>query len=351
MKSRYTIKNILFTTLWIAVGAGVVVLLVAAIRKKDAQHCIGIEINIRGVNNNFFVDKSDILNSITAIAGGNPVGRSIGSFNLKAMEKELRKNTWVRSAEMFFDNNAILEVRVDEREPVARIFTSAGTTFYIDNDGAVLPLSEKFSARLPVFTNFPSGSGSLLKADSNLLNDIKMVSLAIQKDSFRMAMIEQVEITSQRTFEMIPKIGNQVIVFGDASAAEDKFNKLQLFYKEVMVKAGWNYYSIINLQYANQVVAKRRGAEDITADSMRTLQIMHMIATSAEKQANDSLQTMLQETEHAVTDSSMVQQSIERDDNIEPTNIPAPVQKTDAVMQGKKVSPVKKSKITMPKKK
>ncbi|MBK7308030.1 MAG: hypothetical protein IPI88_14010 [Chitinophagaceae bacterium] len=122
----------------------------------------------------------------------------------------------------------------------------------------------------------------MAKADSNLLGNIKMISLAIQKDSFSMAMIDQVDITAQRLFEMIPKIGNQLIVFGDATEVNTKLQKLKIFYKEVMVKAGWNSYSVINLQYKNQVVAKRKGAEDVAADSLRTLQIMKMIAERAQ---------------------------------------------------------------------
>ncbi len=314
-KRRYSIKMILLTTLWVAIGAGIAVLLVAAIRKKDAQYCKGIEIEIRGVDNNYFVDKTDILNSITFIANGNPVGKTVGSFNLRTMERELQKNDWVKSAELFFDNNEILQVIVNEREPVARVFSTTGTSFYIDREGAMLPLSDKFSARLPVFTNFPSDKIVLSKMDSALLKDIKSIGLAIQKDSFRMAMIEQVDITPQRTFEMMPKIGNQLIVFGDASAAEEKFAKMELFYKQVMMKAGWSYYSVINLQYKGQVVAKRRGAEDSAADSLRTLQVMQTIAANAEKQSSDSLQTMLQDNDKNTVDSSMIQHSIQRDEN------------------------------------
>ena len=92
-------------------------------------------------------------------------------------------------------------------------------------------MSEKFSARLPVFTNFPSDKRILAKTDSSLLADIKTISLALQKDSFNMAMIDQVDITSQRLFEMIPKIGNQLIVFGDATDVDAKLQKLKLFYR------------------------------------------------------------------------------------------------------------------------
>lgn len=219
---------------------------------------------------------------------------------------------------MFFDNNEVLKVIVQEREPIARVFTTTGTTFYIDNDLTMLPLSDKFSARLPVFTNFPSDKKVLSKADSSLLGDVKAISLALQKDSFSMAMIDQVDITAQGMFEMIPKIGNQLIVFGTATDIDAKLEKLKLFYKEIMMKAGWNNYSVINVQYRNQVVAKRKGAEDVAADSLRTLQIMQMIAARAQQQANDSLLQIIQPDNNRNTvDSTMIQQSIQRDDNDE----------------------------------
>ena len=336
----------MLATFWVALGGATVFLLVAAIKSKPAKHCKKIEINIYGVSNNFFVDKKDILNTITAIEKTNPVGKTIGSFNLKKLEAALEKNVWIKSAELFFDNNEILNVTVQEREPIARVFTSTGSTFYIDDELAMLPLSEKFSARLPVFTNFPSDKSILAKADSNLLGDIKTISLAVQKDSYSMAMIDQIDITSQRLFEMIPKIGNQLIVFGDATDVDTKLQKLKLFYKEVMVKAGWNNYSVINVQYKNQVVAKRKGAEDVAADSLRTLQIMKFIAERARQLANDSLQIIQQDNNRNTVDSTMIQQSIQRDDSDEPAaasetpNQPA-VQNTPPVINNVKPETVK----------
>jgi len=315
MASKKTILHWVFTILWLAIGAGTIVLLVAAIKKKDAQQCSGVSINIDGISNNFFVDKKDIINAITTIVGGSPIGKTISAFDLREMEKILQQDVWIKTTQIFFDNNNRLMVHVLEREPLARIFTTEGTTFYIDNSLAILPLSEKFSARLPVFTGFPSDKIVLSKIDSVLLRDILTISLAIQKDTFRTAIIDQVDITAQRNFEMIPKIGNAVIVFGDANNLDEKFNKLQLFYQQVMVKAGWNKYSSINLQYKGQIVAKRKGAEDKSSDSLRTLQLMQVIADNAEKQASDSLHTIVADNENNTTNSNIVEQSMERDYN------------------------------------
>jgi len=320
---RYNIKKILFAILWLTVGVGTTVLLVAAMHNKDQKKCRGVVIKISGIENNDgpkFVDEEDILNTVKTICSGDPNNKSIGSFDLNKMEAELEKSKWVKNAELFFDNNEVLKVNLQEREPVARVFTTGNTSFYVDTALAMLPVSDKFSARLPVFTGFPSDKMVLTPADSGLLNDVKNISLAIQKDSFIMAMIDQVDITAQQNFEMIPKMGHQLIVFGNAADAESKISRLKLFYQQVMIKAGWNKYSVINVQYKNQVIAKIKGAEDKTADSVRALQMMQVIAANAQKQAEDSLQTIIQDNNNNTADSSMIQQSIQREDNFETSN-------------------------------
>jgi cell division protein FtsQ len=314
---KQKILNGLLTTLWLSIGVGTIVLLVAAMQKKDAQACKGIDINIYGVSNNFFVDKNDVLKSITSISGGNPLGKAIGAFKLNVMESELQQNVWVKNAQLFFDHESVLRVNVYEREPIARIFTTTGTTFYIDSAIKMLPLSDKYSARLPVFTGFPSDRTILSAADSSLLRDIMTMSLAIQSDSFRMAMIEQVDISADRSFTLVPKLGNNTILFGDASDAENKFKKLQLFYGEVIPKAGLNKYSVINLQYKNQVVAKIKGVDDIAADSLRTLLILQQIAENASKLASDSIQIIQQDNEQNTTNPNLINESIERDEMLE----------------------------------
>jgi hypothetical protein len=221
---------------------------------------------------------------------------------------------WIRNAELFFDNNEILRVDLYEREPLSRIYSTDGKSFYIDSSLKILTISEKFSARLPVFTGFYNRSVRLTKADSSMLRAIINISTLMQADSFLMAMVEQVDITPAGSFEMVPKIGNQLIVFGDAMDAEEKFSKLKLFYKEVITKAGWSKYSIINLQYKNQVVAKIKDAVDKSSDSLRTLQIMQLIAERAASQASDSVQTFMQDTERNSADSSLIQQSMQRDE-------------------------------------
>lgn len=287
MSIKFNIRQILGLAFWIILGSGTVVLLVAAINKRNHKHCAGVDITITGVENNYFIEKEDVIKILQKVEPG-AEGRALNSFDLSKLENELGKNEWIKKAELFFDNNEILKINVIEREPVARVITSTGRSFYIDTALTRLSLSDKFSARLPVFTNFPE-SKILSRSDIDLLRSIRNIGDFILRDSFWMAQIEQVDITANNTFEMIPKLGNQVIIFGDGNLYQEKFNNLLLFYKNVESRIGWNKYSKINVQYKNQVIGVRRGAQDVIQDSIRALQLMRDMLTTALKQTNDSL--------------------------------------------------------------
>lgn len=234
-----------------------VVLLIAAMRKRDDKICNGLAIEILDTKNDLFTDKNDIRGMIRHMM---PTikGESLAHFNLRQMEQTLEGNVWIKDAELFFDNNEVLQVKIIERNPLARIFTTGGTSYYIDDEYVRLPLSSRFSARLPVFTNCPLDKTKWNTADSILLLQIKSISEFIAADSFWIAQIEQVDYSKQKQFELFPKIGDHVIVLGDGFNLESKFRKLYVFYKEVLAKVGWNTYDTVYVEYKGQVVATRK---------------------------------------------------------------------------------------------
>lgn len=308
------ITKILVTLSWAVVALLCVWLLIAAVGRQQSDVCKEVVINITGNGSNFFLDKKDVLQIINSQNAGSTVGKKIAAINLSQLENELRKDTWVKEVQIYFDNNKKLIVSLEEKMPVARIFTLQQSSFYLDSSLNLLPLSAKFSARLPVFTNFPAEKNSLSKADSALLKQIKKLSIAINNDDYIMAMIDQVDINAAREFEMIPKIGNQLILFGDANDSKQKFDKLKVFYRGVITKVGWSKYSSINLRYENQVVAVIRGKEEIKADSLRALALLEEIAKKAEVEAVQENLKLLPEIKPTATDNSIIQQSIEREE-------------------------------------
>ena len=314
MFEKNKLKKILTISLWSLLGLAGIALLVAALNKKHETVCTGIDIEIGGVNNNFFINKQDIIVLLQNSTGEMIKGRRINDFNLDTMEMEIKKDVWINKAELYFDKNGVLKVSITEKDPVARIFCIDGSSYYIDNNKNMLPLSDRHAARLPVFTNFPTPLKVLSVKDSALLEDVKTLSLFIQKDAFLMAIIDQVNINNDRKFELIPKIGEQVITFGEVSGMEAKFEKLKLFYKKVIPVYGWSRYNRINLEYKGQVVATIKGIDDVAADSVQTIQLMKALATYSSLMASDTTQSMLSDNEHNTTNPELINKSIQREE-------------------------------------
>ncbi len=224
--------------------------------------------------------------------------KNISSVKLRILETALEKNPWVKNAEMFFDNNQVLHVEIEERKPIARVFSSGGNSFYVDSNGFRLPLSEKLSARVPVFTSFPSDKTILSEPDSLMLLQIVQLGKFIAADSFWMAQIAQIDITPKATFEIIPTIGDQTISIGNADDLENKFNRLYTFYKQAWLQNGMNAYEKLDVQFDNQVVAIRKGASKAWMDSAKSKQVMNdllktnLAKDSAVVAAKDSAKTI-----------------------------------------------------------
>src|SRR5258708_4397556 len=116
---KYNWKKIVTGTLWVLAGIGAIVLLGAAMQKKNQKLCTDIKIEITGVERHMFIDEKDVLDILNA--GGSITGNKISALNLRQMEMVVEKNPWVRNAEMFLDNNQVLQVKIEERQPVARV--------------------------------------------------------------------------------------------------------------------------------------------------------------------------------------------------------------------------------------
>ena len=85
----------------------------------------------------------------------------------------------------------------------------------------------------------------------------------IQNDTVLNPLIEQIYINNENEIELVPRIGDQIILLGDAGNLENKFNKLLTFYRKGLNKIGWTAYSKINLKYENQVVVMKKGSETV----------------------------------------------------------------------------------------
>jgi cell division protein FtsQ len=265
---------------WITVSAVSLVLLIAAIHTKNNKVCKGINVEINGAGNNFFVDAKQVTKILTSTETIKE--EPIENINLRMLEERLKTDNWIADADLFFDNNEVLQAVVVEKDPVARIFTVDGGSFYIDSTCEHLPLSDKLSARVPMFTNFPTDRTRLSRPDSELMASVKELALFIQGDDFWKAQVSQIDITPDG-FEVVPTIGNHIVLFGDGEDYKEKFDRLFSFYKQVSTQVGFDKYEKIDVRFKGQVIATKKGTSATAVDTSKAKEVLVDLLTQSKK--------------------------------------------------------------------
>ncbi len=263
-------KKILNIGIWVLLAIGLVVSLGFAGYEQSTMPCSGIGVKIDHEHENFFVDEADIQ-TLLLDRGDTLIGQSLSAINYDELEQLIMKNPVVEDVQVYADLHGKLNVEVKQRTPLVRVFNNLGESFYIDEYGHLMPLSEKYTSRVIVANGFIKDSyhntyamnlGELATVDSlsktTLLDDIYLVAKRFENDEFWSAQIQQIWVNENQELVLIPRVGNHKIVIGDTENLERKLNKLMIFYKEGLNKTGWNQYSVINLKYKNQVVCTKR---------------------------------------------------------------------------------------------
>jgi cell division protein FtsQ len=288
MNIKNSLKKFFMIILWCLLGGSGLALLVAAINAKNSSLCNGMDIEINGGSKAFFLNKKEVANMLESEGISDLHKKKVVSFDLLKMEAILRRNSWIRDAQCYFDNTQMLKVRVQERVPVARLFTTGNNSYMIDSAGIQMALGERNAFRLPVFTGYPSEKFGL-KHDSALNRQIRDLAIFLNNNSFWSDQVQEINISSNKTFRLIPLIGSQIIEFGDGSDFENKFQKLFIFYKEVLAKTGFEYYKNISVAFQNQVIATRKQGSISRADSVQARKNVMEFIRLAQKMQSDTV--------------------------------------------------------------
>jgi cell division protein FtsQ len=255
--------------LWSLLFAGAVFLLGFTNYEHQDSVCRNLYIRIDYGQADVLVTTADI-DSLILKTNGRIKGKSLWQINTEKIEKPVRSQPYVESASVYMTYNGDVIVDVIQRKPILRIITNGYQSLYIDGKGEFLPLNPNNPARVIVATGFISDS-LLRKAPHNiesLLNDssgnagnlasLYRLALFLAGDPFFRAQIEQIYVRQDGDIELIPKVGDQVILLGNTNDLDDKFRRLYVFYRLGLNETGWNKYNLINIKFKNQVVCSKR---------------------------------------------------------------------------------------------
>jgi cell division protein FtsQ len=264
-------KKILITVLWIIAISGLMTSLAFVSKKEKQIKAENMEIFIEESGENEFVNEEDIKTFFNE-RRDSILNAELKNININRLEKVLNNHPAVENAEMSVDVNGNVKVNIKQRTPLVRVFNMDGESYYLDTKSKLMPLSDKFTARVLVVNGFvfepyarrymfsasEIGKNEIFK-EVSVLDDIYEMADYISKDTVLLSLVQQLSINKDKEFELFPAVGDHKIVFGKAEDIAEKFENLKVFYKEGLNKTdNWNKYSTISLKYKNQVVCTKK---------------------------------------------------------------------------------------------
>ena len=165
-------------------------------------------------------------------------------LDLEELERSLSKQEMIQEADVFVSVDGVLKAVVKQKIPVGRVFNEAGS-FYIDYEGNKMPLSENYTARVPLL----SGKITVLKKEK--LSELLRM---IDEDEFLKKNIIGVQVLPNGSLVMANRNYGFQIDFGRTINIERKFKNYKAFFQKAVLDSTLNKYKRINLKFTKQVV-------------------------------------------------------------------------------------------------
>lgn len=192
-------------------------------------------------------------------------------IDVKALEAQFDANPSVKKSEVYTTLSGNLYVDIEQRTPIARVFTPMGS-FYLDQEGYVMPLSDKYTAQVIVVNgylpikyeqvegrNFGSWNNEVSKGKQEYkLYQAFTLAKKFNEVPFWDAQFKQIYFREDGDIELVPAVGNHLILLGGVDDLDLSLTKLMILYKEGLSKTGWNHYKLINLKYKDQIVCIKK---------------------------------------------------------------------------------------------
>lgn len=269
MKMKINFKKILTITGWVCFSISMLFLLGFVNQKQAELKCSDVLVVMKGDMGHEFVDKNDVLK--LANSKGKLIGKSVGTINTALLEKIILSNPFIEDVEVYSSIGGVLHIDLIQRNPIVRIINKNDEQYYIDQTGAFMPVSDRYTPPALVANGYIFNTYSEMnvnigtpKSDTSstkiprTIEQIYVLAQFLETDSFWSANTEQIYVNEFQELELIPRVGDHKILLGDTTNLSEKMSNLFVFYREGLNKIGWNKYSIINLKYKDQIVCTKK---------------------------------------------------------------------------------------------
>jgi len=183
--------------------------------------------------NKLLIEKNQDLKTLTKV-----------DLDLNKLEKSISRHKMIQKVDVFVSVDGVLKAVVKQKTPLGRVFDETGS-FYIDYEGNKMPLSDNYTARVPLI----SGEIAVVKKEK-LSEVLKMIA----QDDFLKKNIIGIQVLPNGSLIMVNRNYDFQIDFGRTINIERKFKNYKAFFQKAVLDSTLNKYKRINLKFTKQVV-------------------------------------------------------------------------------------------------
>ncbi len=224
---------------------GIVVFLFAFASNRNANKSVSKPIVKFIGDNNLFIT-NETVSKLLIQNYGSVKNVPKETLDLNKLENALKSNPMIKTAEVYVAVNGTLNAEIEQKTPIARVSTNA--SYYIDDEGLYMPLSNNYSARVPLVTGH---------VEKNNLKNIYKVANKIIDDEFLKTNVIEIHQNADKSISLRLRQCNFLVQLGDVNFLDKKINNLKAFYQKSIKEKTLDNYSKVNLQFDNQVVCTK----------------------------------------------------------------------------------------------
>jgi cell division protein FtsQ len=165
---------------------------------------------------------------------------------LRKIEQQLQDNPMVRDAQVYVSIDGTLGAKIEQRKPIGRV--SASPDYYLDADGKKMPLSNVYSARVPIITGI----------SKNNFSELTPLLLKINEDEFMKLSVVGLNQSADGDIDLKLRKMDFKVLFGKPINIDKKFQNFKAFYKKTKQDSTLYGYNTVNLKFESQVVATKK---------------------------------------------------------------------------------------------
>lgn len=181
-----------------------------------------------------------------------------------SLVKKLESDPWTTEVRASINLKGVLDVSVEECDPVMRVYNINNKSVYLDHEGNIYPENKNYTPHLLIasgYAKFPVDKLGNVEDEIYAGTDLPLlhkIMKSVIADDYAKNCVRQVYVDRNKNYIFSLNNTDIFVIFGDCNDIEDKLFKMKHFFRKMLGNPELDNYRSINLNYKNQVVCTKK---------------------------------------------------------------------------------------------